>query len=361
MANIKISQLPVLLNANVHSGDSIPIVDSVAGETKQITMGQLDQRYTGVPDGGTTQQVLAKASGTNKDVYWKSLSKNDVGLGQVDNTSDANKPISSAVNAALALKANTTALAAKADTSYVNTQLGNKQDKLPAGTDGEVLTLVAGVPAWQPSGGGPGAVTSVFGRTGNVTAQTGDYDKTMIGLPNVDDTSDMDKPISTLTQIALNGKEPTLPSVAGNDGKFLGLVAGSKTWVTPPTGIPAGGTTGQALVKNSNTTGDVGWSTIDAGIAVSNTQTLNNTDPIAIQNVKMQRVKIQSTGGFAKVVLPNGSIDGQALYVQGVDNENVCEIEDSVNTYANGSVLLTRFKMCLFIWDNGLTTWVIQG
>lgn len=46
-------------------------------------------------------------------------------------------------------------------------------------------------------GGGGGAVDSVFGRTGVVTAQTGDYTKTQVGLSNVDNTSDAAKPVST--------------------------------------------------------------------------------------------------------------------------------------------------------------------
>jgi hypothetical protein len=48
-----------------------------------------------------------------------------------------------------------------------------------------------------PSGGGGGAVASVFGRTGAVSAQTGDYTATQIGLGNVNNTSDVNKPVST--------------------------------------------------------------------------------------------------------------------------------------------------------------------
>lgn len=59
----------------------------------------------------------------------------------------------------------------------------------------------------EVSGGGSGAVSSVFGRTGAVTAQNGDYTKAQVGLSNVDNTSDLNKPISTATQTALDGKE----------------------------------------------------------------------------------------------------------------------------------------------------------
>lgn len=56
-------------------------------------------------------------------------------------------------------------------------------------------------------GGGGGAVDSVFGRTGVVVAANGDYTKAQVGLSNVDNTTDLAKPISTATQAALDGKQ----------------------------------------------------------------------------------------------------------------------------------------------------------
>lgn len=61
----------------------------------------------------------------------------------------------------------------------------------------------------EVSGGGSGAVASVFGRTGVVVAVNGDYTKSQVGLSNVDNTSDLGKPISTATQTALDGKAAT--------------------------------------------------------------------------------------------------------------------------------------------------------
>lgn len=54
-----------------------------------------------------------------------------------------------------------------------------------------------------------GGVSSFNGRAGPVLPLAGDYDKAMVGLGAVDNTSDMDKPISTAVANALSGKAST--------------------------------------------------------------------------------------------------------------------------------------------------------
>lgn len=71
--------------------------------------------------------------------------------------------------------------------------------------------------AWQSlatDGTGGGDVTSVAGRTGAVVLT-----KTDVGLANVDNTSDANKPVSTATQTALDAKQATL--VSGTSIKTL--------------------------------------------------------------------------------------------------------------------------------------------
>ena len=126
MANKKITELPELLIAT--ENDVLPIVDEAGPETKKI-----------------------KVSGLKSSL---NLTRSDVGLSSVDNTSDANKPISTATQTALNLKAD------EADLQTHVTDLSN-----------------------------PHQVT-----------------KEQIGLSEVDNTSDIAKPISTATQDALNLK-----------------------------------------------------------------------------------------------------------------------------------------------------------
>lgn len=98
------------------------------------------------------------------------LDKIDVGLASVDNTSDANKPVSTAQQTALNLKANTADVVPNTRT-----------------VAGKALSA-------------------------NVTLVKAD-----VGLGSVDNTADSAKPISTATQTALNGKAATVHTHVASD------------------------------------------------------------------------------------------------------------------------------------------------
>lgn len=163
------------------------------------------------------------------------IDKTDVGLGNVDNTSDADKPISTATQTALDNKADLVggkvpssqipAIAISEFLGAVNSQaamlalLGQEGDWCIR-TDVDLTYILIGtdptdIDNWQEIVTPTGAVTSVNGYTGVVVLDQND-----IGLGNVDDTSDLDKPISTATQTALNGKfnNPTGTSAQYIDG-----------------------------------------------------------------------------------------------------------------------------------------------
>lgn len=163
------------------------------------------------------------------------IDKTDVGLGNVDNTSDADKPISTATQTALDNKADLVggkvpssqipAIAISEFLGAVNSQaamlalLGQEGDWCIR-TDVDLTYILIGtdptdIDNWQEIVTPTGAVTSVNGYTGVVVLDQND-----IGLGNVDDTSDLNKPISTATQTALNGKfnNPTGTSAQYIDG-----------------------------------------------------------------------------------------------------------------------------------------------
>ena len=154
------------------------------------------------------------------------LTKTTVGLANVDNTTDANKPISIATQAVLDLKAplsgpsfsgsvsftGATSVAGLTKTTVGLANVDNTSDanKPISIATQAVLDLKAPI-------GGPAFTGSVsFTGATSVTGLT----KTTVGLANVDNTSDANKPISIVTQSALDLKAPLANPI------FTGTVAG---------------------------------------------------------------------------------------------------------------------------------------
>lgn len=114
--------------------------------------------------GKETELNTAITTHTSNTSNPHSVTKAQVGLGNVDNTSDLNKPISTATQTALNLKLDKT----EASSTYAT-------------------------------------ITNLNSHTSN-TNNPHSVTKAQVGLGNVDNTSDANKPISTATQTALNSK-----------------------------------------------------------------------------------------------------------------------------------------------------------
>jgi hypothetical protein len=84
--------------------------------------------------------------------------------------------------------------------------------------DGNIAVLGTDDLIYVPESGGGGAVDSVAGKTGVVVLEKAD-----VGLGNVDNTADADKPVSTATATALAGKSATGHTHAQSD--VTGLTA----------------------------------------------------------------------------------------------------------------------------------------
>ena len=223
MANQKISELTAIATID-NATDVLPIVDTSATTTKKITLTQV---------------------------------KTSLALNNVDNTSDANKPVSSATQTALDLKVDenaaitgatktkitydakglvtagadlaagdipsgidatkiSTGTISNAEFDYLNgltdniqTQFTGKQDTLVSATNIKTINstsvLGSGNIAVEPS---ITATTSADYYRGDKTFAT--LNKTAVGLGNVDNTSDANKPVSTATQTALDAKTAKL-------------------------------------------------------------------------------------------------------------------------------------------------------
>ena len=217
MADQKISQLTTIVTVD-NAADLFPIVDTSAAETKKITPSAL---------------------------------KTALSLNAVDNTTDANKPVSTATQTALNAKQDTlvsatniktinsttilgsgnisvapaTAINATAIatgvvdntefeylngvTSAIQTQIDSKQATLVSATNIKTINsttlLGSGNIAVEPT---ITATTSADYYRGDKTFAT--LNKTAVGLGNVDNTTDANKPVSTATQTALDAKTAKL-------------------------------------------------------------------------------------------------------------------------------------------------------
>lgn len=184
-----------------------------------------------VPTFSGNEVLVASGDGVT-GLIWRTLTKADVGLVNADNTSDADKPVSTAQQTALDLKANLSGAdfggalrinstsTAPATGSGLELRYGSGTSIIQSfnrdtetyetlfikgssiqfsNDDGETLT-------WSVSGltvSNTISANSYQGDGSNLTGLT----KTQVGLANVDNTSDADKPVSTATQTALDGKQ----------------------------------------------------------------------------------------------------------------------------------------------------------
>jgi hypothetical protein len=170
---------------------------------------------------GVEQVVYTHPTGTNPH----GTTKADVGLPNVDNTTDANKPVSTAQLNALNLKINTSyididgALTANSDVKIAS------QKATKTYVDAKVSALVNSSPATLDTlkeladalGSDPNFATTVATNLGNKVDKTTtingkalsspiSINASDVGLANVTNTSDANKPVSTAQQTALNLK-----------------------------------------------------------------------------------------------------------------------------------------------------------
>jgi hypothetical protein len=223
--------------------DSPTFTGTVSGITKSMVgLGNVDNTSdSSKPISSATQTALdAKlASATAASTYAPiasptftgtvaGVTKAHVGLGNVDNTTDAAKPVSTATQTALDLKANTSDVAELAQDA-VNTAIvaGTGLDKVYSDV---ANTITLDIDSTVATLTGTQTLTNKTLTSPAITTPTG-ITKSDVGLANVDNTTDAGKPVSTATQTALDLKAPlanptftgtvTLPTGTVTSGMIL--------------------------------------------------------------------------------------------------------------------------------------------
>ncbi len=203
----------------------------------------------------------------------------NLGLGNVDNTADADKPISAATQAALNLKANVAdvnaALDLKASAAMLAAHMAITVDTSMLATKAALTDLNSYAPINSPT------------FTGTVSGIT----KSMVGLGSVDNTADAAKPISTATQAALDLKA---------NGSNVSASLASKAPLNSPslTGVPTAptaiaGTNSTQIATTAYTTAAIAAATAGVSSGVAD----NSVTSVKILNGAVTDAKITSVSG----------------------------------------------------------------
>jgi hypothetical protein len=143
------------------------------------------------------------------------LTKSSVGLSLVDNTADASKPVSTAQQTALNLKANL------ASPAFTGTPTGITKAHVGLGSVDNTSDASKPVSTAQQTALDLKANLNSPAFTGTPTGIT----KSHVGLGSVDNTSDLSKPISTLQQAALDAKLGVMDgSIVGTSGRQFRMI-----------------------------------------------------------------------------------------------------------------------------------------
>jgi hypothetical protein len=203
--NSNVSALQGKTNAMSYTGNTLTMNENIIVSLDEFLNGN-------TTIGNASTDLLTVNSATTFNSTVNGLTKAMIGLSNVDNTSDTNKAISSATQTALNLKANQSSL----DTT--NSNVSALQSKTNAMSyTGNTLTMneniIVSLDEFLNGNCTIGNASTDLLTVNSATTFNGSVNgltKAMVSLGNCDNTSDINKAISSATQTALNAKQNTL-------------------------------------------------------------------------------------------------------------------------------------------------------
>lgn len=261
------------------------------------------QDGVGLPTGGTAGQVPVKQSSADFDIAWETPPAAPV--------TSVNGQTGEVV-----LDAGDVGADAAGSATQALADANQYTDTAVAGVDTGVMSVVAGNnvtvdntdPANPVVSADDAPVDSVNGQTGVVV-----LDKSDVGLGNVDNTSDLAKPISTATQTALNLKLDASRVLQGT-GFPNGVVTAPVGTIYVDTAVTNGAS---SWIKKSGT-GNTGWAVLEGDTGWRNITSLFSSELTVVNpndygfwvrrigntvhyNIKAQGVRAGFNGEFVNI------------------------------------------------------------
>ena len=317
MADKKITELVQI--TTIESGDVFPIVDISDNTTKKIDITQI--------------KAQSPVQSVNSNIGAVVLTKTDIGLSNVDNTSDANKPVSTATQTALNLKVPYTGAASDVNLGEFGIQLGNLEfDNTPT-----TVPTTAGSVYYNDTDG----TLNVILKGGNVTLQVGQEQVTRVVNKTATNISLLEANYQAVRITGAQGQRPKVDlALATTDplsAETIGLV--TETIANNAEGF----ITTSGLVRGINTTGSLqGETWADGDILYLSQTTAGNV------------TKVKPTAPNHLIVI------GYVIYAHATQGtiyvkvDNGYELDELHNvkiaTPANNNVL--AYTLATDIWEN---------
>ena len=223
---------------------------------------------------------------------------------------------------------------------YTPVQVGAEPALGNPSVSGQVLSsTTVGVRSWITPPSAP--VSSVFGRTGAVGAQAGDYTAAQVGAEPALGNPSIDGYVLSSTTTGTRSwiVPPSAPvsSVFGRTGVVVAQ-AGDYSFsqingvvATTQAGLPAGGSAGQVLQKNSGTDYDTGWVTlITSSQSIWNYKNIPTMADPGNGNIRFNNALFGSATVMAISVTSQQGVDRTNL-LKSLQIGDVIEVQDQTN------------------------------